>query len=218
MLTKTSCDSLGYSRSVSSRASWNSLGTLPSYTTRALAFPEKFSVCIENSLGLTDSNFPSVAFFLSLFIYFERESMRERIPSTFCAESDAGLQLTNCEIMTWAKTKSLGCLTNWATQAATGPLWLFGCQLFCTFVFCLSLDLGVPGHPKPRAPHSSSCPVLSWSAGNPILTLGKLLWREKGNFNKENWEAFLNISNTHTHTHTHLYFSLTQTNEWTSAC
>ena len=32
-------------------------------------------------------------------------------------EPDTGLELTNCEIMTWAE---VGRLTNWATQA---PLW-----------------------------------------------------------------------------------------------
>ena len=49
-------------------------------------------------------------FFLSLFIYFEREIVceqnreRERIPSrpyTDSTEPDVGLELTNCEIMTW---------------------------------------------------------------------------------------------------------------------
>ena len=63
--------------------------------------------------------------FLSLFIYFgkraqireeQRERERERIPSrlhTVSTEPNAGLELTNREIMTWAK---VGCLTDWATQ------------------------------------------------------------------------------------------------------
>ena len=53
----------------------------------------------------------SFFFFLSLFIYLDRESASrdgaerggKRIPSRLCAvstESNAGLQLTNCEIMT----------------------------------------------------------------------------------------------------------------------
>ena len=40
----------------------------------------------------------------------QRERERERIPSrlhTISAESDTGIELTNHEIMTWAKTKSL---------------------------------------------------------------------------------------------------------------
>ena len=57
-------------------------------------------------------------FFLSLFIYFEREGAmnacanggrgrerrKERIPSRLCTVS-MGLKLTNCEITTWAKIK-----------------------------------------------------------------------------------------------------------------
>ena len=35
-------------------------------------------------------------------------------------EPDTGLELTECEIMTWAERRSL---TSWATQA---PLWVFG--------------------------------------------------------------------------------------------
>ena len=58
-------------------------------------------------------------FFLSLFIYFERdrerasgggaESRRERIPSRLSlvrTKPDAGLKLMNQEIMTWAEIKS----------------------------------------------------------------------------------------------------------------
>ena len=58
----------------------------------------------------------NLAFFLSLCIYFEkgcggaeREGERERISSrlrTVRAEPNAGLKLTNCDNMTWAKTKS----------------------------------------------------------------------------------------------------------------
>ena len=40
-------------------------------------------------------------------------------------EPDAGLELTNCTIMTWAK---VGCLTNWATQAPRNiSLYIFKC-------------------------------------------------------------------------------------------
>ena len=59
-------------------------------------------------------------FFLSLFVYFERdgdsvsgggveEGARERIPSRLCSasgEPDAGLEPRNREVMTWAGTKS----------------------------------------------------------------------------------------------------------------
>ena len=52
-----------------------------------------------------------------MFVYFEREHEqgrgsekgRERIPSRLCAastEPDIGLELKNCEIMTWAENKS----------------------------------------------------------------------------------------------------------------
>ena len=72
-------------------------------------------------------------FFLSLFLYFEREQERalaerqrererererERIPSslrTLSAESDAGLELRNHEITTWAKIKS------WTLNALSHP-------------------------------------------------------------------------------------------------
>ena len=54
------------------------------------------------------------SFFLSLFIYFDkrerqRERGRERIPSRFhtvSAEPDAGLELMNCQIMTWVEIMS----------------------------------------------------------------------------------------------------------------
>ena len=66
-----------------------------------------------------------------MFIYFwdrERQSMNgggaEREGDTdseagsrlwaVSTEPNAGLELTNCEIMTWAE---VGCSTNWATQA-----------------------------------------------------------------------------------------------------
>ena len=62
-----------------------------------------------------------------MFIYFwerERENKqgrgtergRKTIPKGLCADSkqhDAGLELINHEIITWAK---VGCLTEWATQ------------------------------------------------------------------------------------------------------
>ena len=61
-------------------------------------------------------------FFVSLFI-FERETAGEgqrrraqRIWSGLCADSrepDAGLELTNCEMVTWAE---VGGLTDWAFQ------------------------------------------------------------------------------------------------------
>ena len=64
--------------------------------------------------------------FFKIFI-FERESEhvgrraeregRQRIRSGLCANSrdpDVGLELTNCEIKTWAKVR---CSTDWATQA-----------------------------------------------------------------------------------------------------
>ena len=63
--------------------------------------------------------------FLSLFIWerqsengggAEREGV-QRIQNGLCVDSrqlDAGLELMNCEIMTWAE---VGSLTNWATQA-----------------------------------------------------------------------------------------------------
>ena len=76
-----------------------------------------------------------------MFIYFwdrERQSMNEggseregdtesEAGSSLWAvstEPDTGLELTNCEIMTWAKVR---CLTDWATQA---PLIYF---LICLF-------------------------------------------------------------------------------------
>ena len=61
----------------------------------------------------------NLLFFYVLFIYFERDRQhewgkdsdrgRDRIPSMFCTastEADVGLEPTNREIMTWAKTKS----------------------------------------------------------------------------------------------------------------
>ena len=68
--------------------------------------------------------------FLSLFIYFEKESMRrqergrdrgkERILSslrTVSTESHAGLKVTNCEIMIWAKIYSW--TLNWMSHPST---------------------------------------------------------------------------------------------------
>ena len=55
---------------------------------------------------------PSVTFFFSvyLFIYFEKEGERggERIPSRLCATGapNMGLNLTDCEGMTWAQIES----------------------------------------------------------------------------------------------------------------
>ena len=74
------------------------------------------------------STFPPLPFFNVLFI-FEREREREpgrgregetqnpkQTPGSLWAvgtQPDAGLELTNCEIMTWAE---VGRLTDWATQ------------------------------------------------------------------------------------------------------
>ena len=66
-------------------------------------------------------------FFFLMFIYFwERESTSKRGPEetqnlkqaprlwAVSTEPDVGLELTNCEIMTWAGVR---CPTDWATQA-----------------------------------------------------------------------------------------------------
>ena len=72
-----------------------------------------------------------------MFIYFwERERQRQSVsgggaeregdteseagsrPWTVSTEPNMGLELTNCEIMIWAK---VGCLTDWATQE---PQWI----------------------------------------------------------------------------------------------
>ena len=45
-----------------------------------------------------------------------REGESQAGSTTVSAEPDAGLELTNCEIMTWAETKNQR-LTFWATQA-----------------------------------------------------------------------------------------------------
>ena len=80
-------------------------------------------------------------YFFKVFIYFwdrERQSMSrggaEREGDTeseassrlwaVSTEPDAGLELTDCKIMTWAE---VGCLTDWATQA---PLNYFFKHLF----------------------------------------------------------------------------------------
>ena len=66
-------------------------------------------------------------FFLSLFIYFwgwDRERGRERISSRLRAvsiEPYVGLELTKCEIMTWAETKSP--TLNWRSHS--GALTFF---------------------------------------------------------------------------------------------
>ena len=95
------------------------------YTSKWLFFKKEnalFHHVIENTYILKDiSAFNNRLFvFLCLFFYFERERAqaeerqrergRERIPSRLCTvstESDVGLELTNCEIMTLAETKSL---------------------------------------------------------------------------------------------------------------
>ena len=86
-----------------------------------------FLIC---KMGLSVSSAWWCFFFLSLFIYWEREREREResasrrgaerrrdrIPSrlhTVSTEPNVGLELTNCEIMTWVEVR---CSTNWATQ------------------------------------------------------------------------------------------------------
>ena len=62
---------------------------------------------------------------LNVYLFLERESTSgagterggQRIRSRLCADSskpDAGLELMNCEIMTWAEIEGS---TNWATQA-----------------------------------------------------------------------------------------------------
>ena len=54
----------------------------------------------------------------------ERERGKQSIWSRLCADSrepDAGLKLTNCEIMSWAQ---VGCSTDWATQVALGHFFL----------------------------------------------------------------------------------------------
>ena len=79
---------------------------------------------------------PSLHFFSSLFIYFERERAseqgnsrergRERIPSRLriaSAEPDLGLKLRNCEVVTWAETKSL--MLNRLSHPGTPCLILF---------------------------------------------------------------------------------------------
>ena len=87
-------------------------------------------------------------FFLSLFIYFESERKhklergrerweRERTPSrprTVSVGPDAGLELTNYEITTWAQ---VGRSTAWATQVPQGMLLLirFNLILPCSLNF-----------------------------------------------------------------------------------
>ena len=82
-------------------------------------------------------------FFSTFFIYFwDRETQRmngggaEREGDTesetgsrlraISPEPDAGLGLTNWEIMTWAK---VGCLSNWATQVPPKSLQFLKCSL-----------------------------------------------------------------------------------------
>ena len=48
---------------------------------------------------------------------FEREGESPKQLCTVSTEHDVGLELTNGEIMTWAKTKSQTRLTDWVTQA-----------------------------------------------------------------------------------------------------
>ena len=79
--------------------------------------------------------FSQLSFYLKkmLFIHLRKwesawagEGQRERILSRLhaaSAEPDAGLKLTNCEIMTWAEIKSQ-MLTNWATQMPQPSLFL----------------------------------------------------------------------------------------------
>ena len=62
-----------------------------------------------------------------------RHRMWSRLQALSCQHMpDAGLELTDCEIMTWAK---VSCLTNWATQA---PLCSFRDQ----FSELLLIDFG----------------------------------------------------------------------------
>ena len=92
-----------------------------------------FFLCVLNCASLIFYFYQSPFFFIYIlkFIKFLRESMlahvsgggaegwKERIPSRLCAvsaEPDAGLNLTNREIMTWAEIKSW-CLTDWGAPA-----------------------------------------------------------------------------------------------------
>ena len=81
-----------------------------------------------------------------MFLYFWEREERERISGrrpereedteseaasrlwAISTEPDAGLELTNHEIMTWAE---VGCLTEWATQV---PLSLNSLPSFCPYV------------------------------------------------------------------------------------
>ena len=68
---------------------------------------------------------------------------------TVSTESDAGLELTNCEIMTWAK---VGCSTDWATQAPQGneihfkvadflfPRGIYFLKIFCNVLFIFKTE------------------------------------------------------------------------------
>ena len=117
-----------------------------------------------------------------------RERGRERIPSRFCTDSTephAGLNRTNCEIMTWAETKSRT-LTDWATQA---PLYVFyllaitkvtlvsllRIRVNTTYILKCSLDLGCLGSKRP----TSAQVMISQSMGSspmsgPVLTARSL--------------------------------------------
>ena len=84
----------------------------------------------------------------------ETERERERISSRLQAvstEPDAGLELLNCEIMTWAEIMSL-MLTDWATQAPllgmyvfltqwviSSKAWIFYPSFPPVFLYCLVL-------------------------------------------------------------------------------
>ena len=119
-----------------------------------------------------------------------REQRRERIPSRLCtvsAEPDVGLDLTNCEIVTWVE---VGCLTDQDTQV---PLlsFLSGVQLG---------ELGYgPGKSSERElvgniywPHHSFFKIRGY-CWRPILTVlhGESNQRVLADFlkKKDHWEV-----------------------------
>ena len=99
---------------------WSLLGILSLPLSPPL--PNLCSRSLSCSLALSLSKINFLKLFLSFYLFIvdrekereregegQRERDRERIPSRLCTvstEPNAGLKLTNIEIMTWAKTKS----------------------------------------------------------------------------------------------------------------
>lgn len=128
-------------------------------------------------------------FFFLMFIYFwgrERQSMSrggaEREGDTECeagsrlwavsTEPDAGLELTSCEIMTWAE---VGCSTDWAAQALlVFPFLISSFFVVEIWLGCCPELLVLAGPCTPVFVLHSSWP-LSCSAFWPLLVSWQML-------------------------------------------